>query len=174
MGATGTAGANGATGSTGAQGATGATGATGTQGIQGATGATGATGPLTQIGVLSNASTITFSNNSFAGIPSLAITYTVPAGANRIYVVWEFECNAPNTPLLTNFLFVDMTINSGTTVGPNDDTVACSSGDTQLATFTRAYNVTPGATVTITPQARVTNSSGQIDDSYIAVTAGIQ
>jgi hypothetical protein len=103
-----------------------------------------------------------------------SLAYTVPTTANRILVTWNFECSAPDSLISPDQLFATMIISAGTAVGPNNDSVMCADNDILTTTLQRAFDVTSGATVTVSMQARVSNGTGAIDDSYITITAGRQ
>jgi hypothetical protein len=106
------------------------------------------------------------------GLPTLS--YTVPADANRINVIWGFECDSPTVVLGDDRLFATVTATPATAITPNEDAIACEGLDNSSVMIQRAFDVTPGAAVTITGRARVDSGTGGIDDSYMTVTAGSQ
>jgi hypothetical protein len=106
------------------------------------------------------------------GLPT--ISYTVPAGANRINVLWNFECDSPTVVLGDDRLFASITASPSIAVSSNEDMVMCEGFDKVAVTIQRVFNVTPGDVVTITGTGRVDSGTGTIDDSYMTVSAGSQ
>jgi hypothetical protein len=106
------------------------------------------------------------------GLPVL--TYTVPSNATRINVIWNFECKSPTVVLGEDRLFASIAATPATAIGPNEDTIACEGLDRIAVMVQRAFDVTPGAVVSITGTARVDSGTGAVDDSYMTANAGSQ
>jgi hypothetical protein len=141
----------------------------------GAAGATGATGVAGTIGAFFDNTDRSTTSTTFVNlnVTGAAMTYAVPATANRVAVTYTFQCTAPGT--LTN-VFTRLTLNGAVGIGETDDTISCTDANPASVGMTRVWNVTPGTTVTLAVLGRIAGvlSAGHWDQSSISVIPGTQ